>query len=167
MAKKEKYRLVTLLRVKESQRKKAEINLARALTELKEENRKLTRLEELKVELKAKKEKARHDMANKVAGGQSRVRESQFHLGFLTKLEEDGDKLNGEIAEQKELITQAEQKVKRARRDYMDAASELNVMEKHRELWTKKQARNLSAAEMKQMNELGNTLFQMNKMKAM
>ena len=166
MPKKEKYRLSTLLRVKERQRVKAEENLARALKELREENNKLMKLEELKKELKGKKEKARLDMANKVAGGQSRVRESQFHLGFLMRLKEDEEKLDGEITEQKELILEAEQKVKRARRDYMDAASELNVMEKHRDLWTKKQARNLSVAEMKQMNELGNALFQTNKMKA-
>ncbi|MDO8518573.1 MAG: hypothetical protein Q7T11_00230 [Deltaproteobacteria bacterium] len=166
MAKKEKYRLTPLLRVKERQRRKAEENLARALKELSEEKRKLARLEDLKKELKEKREKTRLDMANRVAGGQSRVRESQFHLGFLTRLKEDEEKLDGEIKEQKEALTQAEQKVKRARRDYVDAAQELNVMEKHRELWNKKQARTLSALEAKQMNELGNTLFQTNKMRA-
>src|SRR3990167_60007 len=104
MAKKEKYRLTPLLRVKERQRRKAEENLARALTTLREETRKLERLNELKEELKAKEHKARHDMANKVAGGQSRIRESQFHLGFLTRLKEDEEKLDGEIREQKETL---------------------------------------------------------------
>jgi hypothetical protein len=46
-----------------------------------------------------------------------------------------------------------------------DAATELNVMEKHRELWAKKQAQVLSAWENKQMNELGNALHQINKMR--
>lgn len=167
MPKKEKYRLETLLRVKERQKRKTEELLARAIRELNEENRKLKKLEGVKKEIGEKRQKARRQMNQKVSSGQSRIRESQFHLGFMMKLKEDEEKLDREIAEQEEVITQAEAKLKRARRDYIDAATELNVMEKHRELWVKKQSHAISAVEMKQMNELGNALFQANKVRAM
>jgi hypothetical protein len=38
-------------------------------------------------------------------------------------------------------------------------------MEKHKELWTKKQAAELTAGENKMLNELGNVIHQMNKMR--
>src|SRR3989338_3709893 len=104
-------------------------------------------------------------MRERVSSGKARVKESHFHLDFLTKLKDDAVKMDQEITEQKEEIEVAQGKLKRARRDYMDAASELNVMEKHRELWSKKQAHLLSTLENKQMNELGNVVHQMNRMR--
>lgn len=165
MPKKEKYRLESLVKLKERQKRKTEELLARAIRELADEKKKLEKLKNLKKEIIEKRVKARSQMNKKVSSGQSRIRESQFHIGYLTKLKEDEEKADKEIAEQKEVFDLAEQKLKRARRDYIDAATELNVMEKHRELWAKKQAQVLSALENKQMNELGNALHQINKMK--
>ncbi len=161
-----RYRLEALLRMKERAKRQTEIALAKAIKELEEEKEKLKNLFEKKEELQKKREKARTDMRNKVATGQSRIQETQFHLSYITKLKEDEEALDKEIDEQKESVEVAEKKLKRARRDYQDAASELNVMEKHRELWIKKQKQALSVLENKEMNELGNTLHQMNKMKA-
>lgn len=166
MPKKEKYRLQSLLRVKEIQRQKAEIILAKRIKEMEEEKDKLKTLEDLKEEIADKREKARREMRNMVSSGQSRIRDSQFHLGYMTKLQEDEDKVDSEIKEQEEAVELAEEKLKKARRDYVDAAQEQDVMEKHKELWMKKQARNLTALENKQMNELGNTLHQLSRMRA-
>lgn len=139
--------------------------MAKAIKEVQEEEKKLKRLEEKKKEILAKRAKARQEMSDKIASGQSRVMESQFHLGFIQKLKEDEEALEKEIEEQKEALERARGKVKRARRDYMDSAYELNVMQKHKELWMKKEQRALSVLEGKQMNELGNTVHQMNRMR--
>lgn len=163
---KQKYRLEPILKMKERGRRNAEIQLAKALKALKEEEAKLSRLNEKKTEIGRKRNRARHEMGNKVSSGQSRIRESQFHLSYILKLKEDEEALDKEIEEQKEAIELAKNKLKRARRDYLDAAYELNVMQKHRELWLKKQNLALNALESKQMNELGNTVFQMNRMRA-
>ena len=155
-----------LVRIKERQKKKSEMALARAIRELREEEKKLEGLKGLKREIGRKREKARGDMRKKVASGRSVIKDSQFHLFFLEKLKEDEDRIDREITEQEEAVNQARENLKRAKRDYIDAASELNMMQKHRELWEKKQARLLSALENKQMGELAQVVYQMNKMSA-
>lgn len=166
MPKKEKYRLEPLIRLKERDKKRTEMALARAIRELREEEKKLGELKELKKEIGRKREKARTDMRKKVASGKSVIKDSQFHLSFMEKLKEDEDRIDREIKEQEEMVSQAREKLKRAKRDYIDAASELNMMQKHRELWSKKQARLLSALENKQMGELAQVVYQMNKISA-
>ncbi len=165
MPAKPKYRLEPLLWMKERTLRQAEIALAKAIKEVREEEKKLWRFEEKKKEIQNKRQKARLEMSGKIASGQSRVKESQFHLGFIQKLKEDEAALEKEIDEQKEVLERAKGRMKRARRDYMDSAYELNVMKKHKELWMKKERQALSALEEKQMNELGNTVYQMNRMR--
>ena len=97
MAKKEKYRLEPLVRIKERQKKKSEMALARAIRELREEEKKLEGLKGLKREIGRKREKARGDMRKKVASGRSVIKDSQFHLFFLEKLKEDEDRIDREI----------------------------------------------------------------------
>ena len=166
MPKKPKYRLEVLLRMKERAKRAAELALARAIKALEEEKEKLRKLEDKKKEIRMKREKARAEMREKVASGQSRIKESQFHLNYMLKLEDDEKAVDKEIEEQKEVLATATDKLKRARRDYVDAATELNTMEKHKELWSKKERHALSALENKQMNELAGTVHQMNRMKA-
>lgn len=166
MAKKETYRLEAFLKIKMAARKKTEIALAKALRALKEEETRLAEIRELKQKTTDKKNNYRQEMNQKIRSGQSRIKESQSHLNYLRKLEDDLERLTSEIAAQKELVEEAQKKVKRARRDYVDAATEQNIMEKHRELWLKKQAQLLSALENKQMNELGNTVHQLNRMRS-
>ena len=166
MPKKPKYRLEVLLKMKERAKRAAEMALARAIKALEEEKEKMKKLEEKKKEIKMKREKARTEMRQKVASGQSRIKESQFHLNYMMKLEDDEKAVDKEIEEQKELVATASDKLKRARRDYVDSATELNTMEKHKELWAKKERQVLSALENKQMNELAGTVHQMNRMRA-
>ncbi len=163
--KKQKYRLEPLVRVKEKAKRDTEIKLAKSIKEVKEEEEKLRKLHEKKKEISQKRENVRIEMSDKIATGQAQVRESQLHLGFLMKLKEDEEALDKEIVDQEETLTRCKEKLKRARRDYMDAAYELNVMEKHREIWSKKQKKDALALEDKQMNELGNVVFQINKMR--
>src|SRR3990167_2874390 len=151
MPKKPKKRLEVLLKMKERAKRAAEMALARAIKALEEEKEKLKKLEEKKKKIKMKREKARTEMRKKVASGQSRIKESQFHLNYMLKLEDDEKAVDKEIEEQKEVLATATDKLKRARRDYVDAATELNTMEKHKELWSKKERHALSALENKQM----------------
>lgn len=163
MAKKPKYRLQVLLVIKERAKRDTEIALSKALKQLEDEKKKLEKLEKEKEELIARIEDEREKMRRKIASGEALVKDPQFALNFVRKLQEDLEELEQKIEDQKEAIRRAEQNVQRRRRDYMLAAQELNVMEKHRELWLKKMANELSAAENKMMNELGNVVHQMSK----
>lgn len=166
MARKQAYRLQVLLLIKEKAKKKTEVNLAKALTQLEEEKEKLKKLKGVKENIIENRKRVQKNMRDHVASGQARIKDSQYHLGYVRKLDEDEESIGKEIKEQEEALDLAKQKLKRARRDYIDAATELNIMEQHKELWMKKQQQALSALENKQMNELGNTVFQMNKMRA-
>jgi len=163
MAKKQKYRLNVLIVIKERAKKEAEINLARAIRQLEEEKEKLEKLEKEKKEVEERIEKERLEMGQKVATGDALVKDPQFHLNFIKKLQEDLEELERKIEEQKEEIKKAERKVQRCRKFYILAAQDLNMMEKHKELWEKKMKNQLSAEENKMMNEIGNVIHQMNK----
>lgn len=163
MPKKPKYRLQVLLIIKEKAKKQAEIALSKALRRLEEEKRALKRLEAERDAVIRRIEQERAKMVAKVAAGDALVKDPQVHLNFVRKLKEDLEELELRIELQKEAVKRAEQHVQRCRRDYILAAQELNTMEKHKELWEKKQQAALSALENKLMNELGNVVFQMNR----
>lgn len=165
MAKKEKYRLEPLLTIKSRQKRRCEIALAKSLRELTDEKNKLKELEGVKQEVIDRKAASRREMAERVAQGGARVRDSQVHLNYMRKLDADLEKIEAEITDQKEVLKRAEEKVKRARRDFIEAANELNMMEKHKELWQKKLTQKLNHLENKLMGELGNTVFQMNRVR--
>ncbi len=163
--KKEKYRLQPLLQIKLRNKRAAEIELAKAIKALKDEEEKLKKLEEEKQEILRKREEARHEMATMVGGGESVVADSHSHLNFLKKLKEDEEKKDQEIEDQKEVIQQAQDRVAQAKRDYIDACKEVKIMEKHKELWQKKLKMELDREEQKSMNELGNIVHQLRRMR--
>ncbi len=164
--KKPKYRLEPMVILKTRAKRDAESKLAKAIKQVDIEKKKVLHLEERKRAVHEQREKARNDMRARISSGQASVKDSQFHLGFIEKLKGDEEIIEQEIKDQKEIVRQAEDKLKRAKRDYQEAASDLNVIEKHRELWVKAQRLKLNAAENKLMNELGNTVFQINRMQA-
>lgn len=165
MPKKEKYRLQVLLVIKERAKRQREIELAKALKQLEEERKKLKELVEEKIKIEERIKQEQQEMREKVASGHALMKDPQVHLDFIRKLKEDLEALERKIEEQKEEIKRAEKKVQRCRANYILAAQELNTMEKHKELWQKKLNNELSMAENKLMNELGNVIHQMNKMR--
>jgi flagellar export protein FliJ len=165
MAKKKKYRLQVILFLKEKAKKRAELELAKAIKRLADEKKKLEKLkeEQRKIEEHIADEKIK--MRNKVAGGDAKMKDPQVHLNFIRKLEEDLAEAIKRVEEQTEEVKKAERHLQKCRANYILAAQEHNMMEKHKELWEKKQERALSLAENKVLNELGNTIYQMNKMR--
>jgi len=162
--KKEKYRLQPLLEVKERHKRQTEIALSKAFKELKEEEEKLKKLEREKQEIVEKRLQTRREMAEMVRMGESQVSDSHTRLNYLKKLQEDEEKKDQEIEDQKLAIKRAEEKLAQAKRDYIDACKEVKIMEKHKELWAKKVKQKLEYQEAKQMNELGNVIHQIRKM---
>jgi flagellar export protein FliJ len=165
MAKKEKYRLETMLQVRLRNKRNAEIELGKALKVLKDEEARLRDLEEEKQDIVRRREDSRRDHSLKVASGESRISESHSHMNFIKKLQEDEDKKDKEITQQQGVVKQAEQKVALKKRDYIVACKEVKIMEKHKELWKKKLKVQLEKEEAKVMNELGNVLHTLRAMR--
>lgn len=165
MAKQKKYRLEVLLVLKDRAKKRSERDLAIALKRWEEEKKKLKELEDEKIQIQKRIAKEKQEMRTKVSSGQAKIKDPQVHLNFIRKLEEDLEAIDKKIEEQKDQVRRAEKQLQRCRSNYILAAQEMNMMEKHKELWTKKQQRELTAQENKMLNELGNTIFQTNKMR--
>jgi flagellar export protein FliJ len=163
--KKEKYRLQPLLDVKLRNKRKAEIELGKAFAALKAEEKKLEFLKEEKNEIIRKRDQARREMSEMVGMGESRVADSHTRINFIKKLKEDEIKKDEEIEEQKEAIKRAEERVAQSKRDYVDACKEVKIMEKHKDLWKKKIKQELEYQEDKVMNELGNVIHQLRRMR--
>lgn len=160
LKKNQKYRLSPLLIVKERYKKQTEIELGKAITKLKEEKEKLVKLEKEKEEIIQKKKDARMEMSRRVSVGETRIFDSSIHLNYLEKLQDDLEKKEKEIEKQHETIKEAEEALKKARRNYIDACKDLKTMQKHKELWLKKIAKELNMKEQKELNELGNVIHQ-------
>ncbi|MDO8461912.1 MAG: hypothetical protein Q7S98_03515 [Deltaproteobacteria bacterium] len=160
MATKVRYRLQPLLEIKARHKKRAEIALAKALGKLEQEKKKLERLKEEKKEIQSKRKEYRGKLHQRVASGVSVVKDSHSHINYLRRLEEEEKEKEKEIEMQKEVLVMAETAVKRARRDYVDAAKELQVMEKHKELWKKKVQKELDVKIEREMDDIGNLLYQ-------
>lgn len=145
-------------------KKKAEVALALAIKALMEAREKLKKLEQEKVEIIEAWKQARKEMKAKIAQGVL-IGEGNVYVNFLKKLKEDQEKKEQEIEEQKGVIEEAENGVKAARREYIDACKELRIMEKHKELWVKKVKAEISRREELEMDELGNVIHQLRRMR--
>lgn len=162
--KKPKYRLQPILLAKERAKKQSEIELGRAIKNLNEQKERLKVLEEEKEKIILKKKQARLEMSRSVVSAETRIYDSSLHLNYLEKLQDDLVMKEKEIERQHEIIAEAEETVKKAKQNYIQAAKELKTMEKHKELWMKKLQKELNFQEQKEMNELGNVVHQLRKM---
>lgn len=156
-----RYRLQPLLELKIRARKRAEIRLAKAIAELEREKKRLKKLEEEKQEIIRRRKECRLELHQKMSGGEAHVKDGKVRVNFLRKLEEDEKKKEEEIRLEKQVIENCETMVKRARRDYIDASKDLQIMEKHKELWWKKVMEEVSREEEKEMDEIGNVIHQL------
>lgn len=159
---KQRYRLQVLLTLRDRMKKKAECALARALKALQDAKDRLEKLEEEKKKILEEQEKARAEMTGRMNAA-AMVGEGNVYVNFLRKLKDDEDDKEEEIEDQKGVIVEKEEGVAIARREYIDAAKQLRVMKKHKELWEKKIRHELNRREQKEMDELGGTIHQLRK----
>ncbi len=159
---KQKYRLQALLTIKARMKRRAEIALARAIRDLNEARKKLEELKEEKEEIIERWHEARKEMKSQMDVGVM-VGDGNVHVNFMRKLKEDEEAKDEEIEDQEIVVEECESQVAVARRDYIDASKELQVMEKHKELWEKKIKNEINRKEQRELDELGGTIHQLRK----
>lgn len=160
MAKKPTYRLQALLRLKQRQKHVVEIALAKAINDLRKAEEKERVLQREKDRLIAAWIAQRREMDAEMSSG-GRIFDGTLYVNFLRKLKEDEEKKAEEIVEQQKKVEQCKTLIVRRRREYIEASRALQVMEKHKELWTKKIAKEISKADEKQYDELSTTIHQL------
>lgn len=159
---KPRYRLQAMLTLKLRAKQRAEQMLAKAIAELARARKRLEELKEEKEKIIEKWKECRAEMKRKMTAGLV-VKEGNVHVNYLRKLKEDEEAKQQEIEDQEVVISDCEAAVARARRDYVDAAREVQVMEKHKELWERKLRDELTRKEEREMDELGGTIHQLKK----
>lgn len=152
-----RYRLEAMLKIRTRDKKRAEIALAQAIGALQRAKKKMEELKEEKKKIVAEQKEAKKKMDTKMGGG-AFVGVGCVHVNFLRKLKEEEAAKEEEIEAQTGVLEEATEKVAKARRNYIDAVKQLRIMEKHKELWAKKLAQELSRREEKEMDELGQTI---------
>lgn len=154
-----KYRLEVLLKTREREKKRAEEALGRAIIALTKARKREEELVDEKKKIHAEWVECRSEMRAKMDLG-GKVGEGNVFVRFLRKLKEDEEAKQEEIDRQREEVKRCEDKVATCRRAYIDAAKNLQVMEKHKDLWRRKLAEELSRKEEREFDELGNIIHQ-------
>ena len=153
----ERYRLEALLRLKERNKKQAEVLLARAIGQLEKEKKKLETLKEEKKEIVVAQKEARKKMDAEMSAG-GFVGKGCVHVNFLRKLKEQEAEKQEEVDDQVDVVEEATAAVAKAKRRYIDTSKEHQMMKKHKELWAKKVRQEMTRKEEHEMDELGQTI---------
>lgn len=160
----ERYRLEALLQIKAHEKKRAEIALAKAIQALQAARKKEEGLVREKKAIIEQWLATRDQMRERMDGG-GIVFDGTVYVNYLRKLKEDEEAKEEEIEAQREVVTECETAVASCRRDYIDASKELQVMEKHKDLWRKKVQQALSRREEREFDDLANTITQLKRWK--
>ncbi|MBI4367009.1 MAG: hypothetical protein HY543_09345 [Deltaproteobacteria bacterium] len=155
-----RYRLEALLRIKQHEKHRAEARLAKAIVALQEARKKEEALVREKQAIVEQWLVTRGEMRAKMDQG-GLIFDGAVYVNYLRKLKEDEEAKEREIETQRDAVLHCEAQVAACRRDYIDAARELQIMEKHKDLWRKKVAHEMSRKEEREFDELANTIAQL------
>jgi hypothetical protein len=154
-----KYRLQLILDKRLKIKEDAEKALADA-QKLLEDERKLEKQKELEVEqAKQRKEDSKRELNQKMLEGQMDVAKVQNHKNFLKSLDFEIEKAKERLIAQQQKVKQAEKFLEQKRVELVEATTEYQAMEKHKEKWLEKVKKEIEAAEANEQEEIGNVLF--------
>ena len=157
MHKKKTYKLQRVLEIRERLRDDAARYLKECRDELSIKEKELLRQEEQLEECRAEQEEVDKQMLKESSGGikSSELVKYREHLSGLRNREEY---LRKAVKQQKHAIVQLEQKVEKAIGKLSEAETEVKVIEKHRENWDKKTARETQRLLQKENDEIGTVM---------
>jgi flagellar export protein FliJ len=153
-----KYRLQTLLEMRERAEEEAKQAFSEAMKALHKEKESLKKLEDDLARRKAeRKAKVQAYLAEVMKKGVGAGNINQMNT-FENRLKDEEAQVGLEIEKQKEAVRQAEQFVEVKRAEMADAAKEKKAIEKHKENWAKEVKKERDQKEELNQEEIGNTL---------
>ena len=160
-----KYRLQLILDKRQKIKEDAEKELSQA-QKLLEDERQLEKQKELEVEqAKQHKEDSKKELNKKMLEGQMDVAKVQNHKNFLKSLDFEIEKAKERLVAQQQKVKEAEKFLEQKRMELIQATTEFQAMEKHKEKWLEKVKKEIETAEANEQEEIGNVLFLARKMK--
>jgi flagellar export protein FliJ len=153
-----KYRLEPVLQKKQKLRDEAQEALAAAQAALREEERKketlVAELEQLRVERKEARRRRQDEMLEKGMSGMGASRVQQFVDGTEAREKRKQE----EITEQESAIESARLRLDEQKLILVEAAKEVQAMEKHKEETHARFKKELEVAEAREMDEIGTAI---------
>jgi flagellar export protein FliJ len=157
--KKPKYRLQTVLDMREKAKKDAAQLVALRRQQLAEAERELEKCRKAvqdNLNLQAKQRSAMHD---EMIDGAA-ARRILSHRTYLADLREQELELRANVVKQEKVVEKAESEVEKALELLTEATKEVKVIEKHKETWRVNLKKETERKEQKLNDEIGAILFQ-------
>ena len=159
MAKKEQYRLQTLLGLREQTKNDAERYLGECLAALQREKERLAAMEKELEQMIAKRQARMRDYSEKQMRGEMSAQSVISANSYIERLKEQEEAQKDAIEGQKEVVSGREEDVRDAREKLTVATQDLKALEKHKEKWEKKIKREKQMKEEEALDELAQTIF--------
>lgn len=154
------YRLQIVLEQREREKKDKEEQLATTQKELKAEQLKLDEKIEERRQVDVRKETAAAAFqSNIMKPGCNIADEAERHDWYQKSLDAEAERIDAEIQAQKQAVRRAEQRVEDAKMELLQAATELQAMEKHKENWAKQTKKEIAEKEQMQQEEIGESMW--------
>ncbi len=160
-----KYRLQALMEMRERAEEEAKQVFADAQAALREQEQVLANMEQELQDMIEDRLRRREEYSQKLASGEMKITDQSSAYRFLDRLKEKEQDQRYKIEGQKEVVRQAEMDVKRAQDQLILATQDLEALQKHKEKWEKERKKLRQAREEDQMDEIGQVIFNQNKLR--
>ncbi|HEX8474436.1 MAG TPA: hypothetical protein VF666_10415 [Pyrinomonadaceae bacterium] len=157
-----KYRLQTVMEVRDRAKQEATQKVAARRAELASAEEELARREQAVTDCRAQQAEAQARMLRTVEDGVAagEVVAHRTHLADLRRLEQE---LIERVEQQRVAVVRAESELQNALAALIEASKELQVIEKHREGWREQTRRAEQRREQKLGDEIGQLLYEQRK----
>lgn len=160
---KDKFKLETYLKLKEQEKKDAELGLARAMDALRAEEQQLQNLHNELLRMEQERIAKRQEYAEKQMAGAMNAQSMMAAQTWMKKLEEREDIQKRSIENQQKEVTRHETLVEIARETLAKSAAEVKAIEKSKEKWEEQRKREAQSKAEAEMDEISQALFQRRK----
>lgn len=159
MAPPEKYRLQTLLGIRERKKEEAEQHLGKCIQALKTEQDRLLAMEKELEQMVQRRESKKREYAEKAMRGEMSAQSAISANVYIDRLKEMEDTQRTAIEGQKATVAEKQQAVDGARAALVTANQEMKALEKHKEKWQQQRKKEVEAKQDEAMDELAQTIF--------
>lgn len=155
-----KYRLQTLLEIRERAEEEAKQVFAEAMSQLHAEQQTLQEMKDELERMVEDRKRRREEYANKLASGEMKVTDQSAAYRFIDRLKEKEVEQKGRIDGQRENVREAEKQVKRAQDALITATQDLKALQKHKEKWAEQVKKERAMKEADMLDEIAQTIYQ-------
>ena len=155
-----RYRLQTLLEIRERTEEEAKQVFAEAMSQLHAEPQTLQEMKDELERMIEERKRRREEYANKLASGEMKVTDQSAAYRFIDRLKEKEVEQKGRIDGQRENVREAEKQVKRAQDALITATQDLKALQKHKEKWAEQVKKERAMKEADMLDEIAQTIYQ-------